>query len=273
MAKIFCTNCGKQIEEGMRFCTDCGTPVNEKILIEAEKEVADFLDITTPEAIVKDVEKPAEIKVEEEKNKKNTNAPKASKKRSAETKAEEIKAALGAEPEQTPVLEKAVEASSEIEQTFEPAAAPPVTPFIHEPMHRTPAVIEEEEAAPKDRPLKKGTKEDIDAPKDKYGIITTGGYIGICLLLLIPVVNLLLLIIWACGGCKKYNKRNLARSALILMLVCLAIAVIAMIVCHFMLISSTGHGLFEYIAAMFNPNAHPEVMKIITNVFKSALGI
>ncbi|MEG1304366.1 MAG: zinc ribbon domain-containing protein, partial [Oscillospiraceae bacterium] len=71
MAKIFCTNCGKQIEEGMRFCTDCGTPVNEKILIEAEKEVADFLDITTPEAIVKDVEKPAEIKVEEEKNKKN----------------------------------------------------------------------------------------------------------------------------------------------------------------------------------------------------------
>ena len=53
----------------------------------------------------------------------------------------------------------------------------------------------------------------------KYAPITTGGYIGIFFLMLIPVVNLILLIVWACGGCKKVNKRNFARAALILCLI------------------------------------------------------
>jgi hypothetical protein len=35
------------------------------------------------------------------------------------------------------------------------------------------------------------------------------------LLLAIPALNLLLLIIWACGGCRKRNKRNLARAILL----------------------------------------------------------
>ena len=49
--------------------------------------------------------------------------------------------------------------------------------------------------------------------------ITTAGYLGIFLLMAIPVVNLLLLIIWACGGCRKVNKRNFARAAWILILI------------------------------------------------------
>lgn len=51
----------------------------------------------------------------------------------------------------------------------------------------------------------------------KYDPITTGGYIGIMLLMCIPFVGLILMIIWAFGGCKKVNKRNLARASLIMM--------------------------------------------------------
>ena len=45
--------------------------------------------------------------------------------------------------------------------------------------------------------------------------VSTGGYFGIMFLLMIPLLNLLLLIIWACGGCRKVNKRNFARAVLL----------------------------------------------------------
>ena len=45
--------------------------------------------------------------------------------------------------------------------------------------------------------------------------VSTGGYFGIMFLLMIPLLNLLLLIIWACGGCRKVNKRNYARAVLL----------------------------------------------------------
>lgn len=37
--------------------------------------------------------------------------------------------------------------------------------------------------------------------------------------MLIPIVNLILLIVWACGGCKKVNQVNLARAMLVLLLI------------------------------------------------------
>lgn len=49
--------------------------------------------------------------------------------------------------------------------------------------------------------------------------ISTGEYIGIFLLMIVPLVNLICLLIWACGGCKKVNKRNLARAMLVLILI------------------------------------------------------
>lgn len=49
--------------------------------------------------------------------------------------------------------------------------------------------------------------------------ISTGSYIGILLLLLIPIVNLICVIIWACGGSRKRNKTNLARALLVWMLI------------------------------------------------------
>ena len=49
--------------------------------------------------------------------------------------------------------------------------------------------------------------------------ISTGAYIGIFFLLMLPVINIILLIIWACGGCNKKNKTNLSRALLVWMLI------------------------------------------------------
>ncbi len=53
----------------------------------------------------------------------------------------------------------------------------------------------------------------------KYEPISTWGYIGIFLLTCIPIVGLIFTIIWAFGGCRKINKRNMARASLILTLI------------------------------------------------------
>lgn len=64
------------------------------------------------------------------------------------------------------------------------------------------------------------------APGSKYEPITTGGYIGIMLLMCIPIVGIILAIVWAFGGCKKVNKRNLARATLIMMVIGLILSLI-----------------------------------------------
>ncbi|MBQ2816861.1 MAG: zinc ribbon domain-containing protein [Clostridia bacterium] len=60
----------------------------------------------------------------------------------------------------------------------------------------------------------------------KYEPITTGGYIGIMLLMCIPIVGFVLMIVWAVGGCQKVNKRNLARASLIMTAIGLIISLI-----------------------------------------------
>ena len=57
----------------------------------------------------------------------------------------------------------------------------------------------------------------------KYEPITTGGYIGIMLLMCIPIVGQILMIIWAFAA-RKVNKRSLARASLIMMVVMLIIS-------------------------------------------------
>lgn len=79
---------------------------------------------------------------------------------------------------------------------------------------------------------------DAPAPGSKYELITTGGYIGIMFLMCIPVIGLLLMIIWACGGCRKLQKRNLARASLIMMAISLVLSLI---------IGFAGKKLFESI--------------------------
>ena len=60
--------------------------------------------------------------------------------------------------------------------------------------------------------------------------MSTGGFIGIFLLMLIPIVNLILLIVWACGGCRKVNQTNLARAMLVLMLIGIVLSMLLALV-------------------------------------------
>lgn len=110
----FCTNCGKQVADGVKFCTSCGTPM------------ASYIPPAPPPA-----------------------------------------------------------------QTAPPQAAP----VPQQPVYAVPVTVRQEEP------------------------ISTGEYIGIFLLMIVPLVNLICLLIWACGGCKKVNKRNLARAMLVLILI------------------------------------------------------
>ena len=63
-------------------------------------------------------------------------------------------------------------------------------------------------------------------PESKYEPVTTGGFIGIMLLMLIPIVNIILLLVWACGGCRKVNQANFARAMLIILLIGIILSVV-----------------------------------------------
>jgi NADH:ubiquinone oxidoreductase subunit 3 (subunit A) len=63
-----------------------------------------------------------------------------------------------------------------------------------------------------------GNWKDIRPAKGShYAPIGSLEFFGIFLLLLIPVVNIILLLVWAFGGCKKINKRNFARAYLVML--------------------------------------------------------
>lgn len=76
-------------------------------------------------------------------------------------------------------------------------------------------------------------EKDMRPPKGtRYAPMGVGAFLGMILLMMIPVVNLILLIVWACGGCRNQNKRNYARAMLILMAIVfiLDIALMALLV-------------------------------------------
>lgn len=112
--------------------------------------------------------------------------------------------------------------------TEQQVAAPPVQPV--QPVQQTATV--QPPPAPQPVPVQPAAQPAVQqplyaappppvAPAAVYQEepISTGSYIGIFLLLMIPVVNLVCLIVWACGGCAKRNKTNMARALLVWMLI------------------------------------------------------
>ena len=85
------------------------------------------------------------------------------------------------------------------------------------------------------KPEEPAPAENADKPgkKSKWDIITTKGYVGINLLMAIPGIGLILTIIWACGGCRKYAKRNYARAALIFIAIGILLLIAAALVIRF----------------------------------------
>lgn len=73
-----------------------------------------------------------------------------------------------------------------------------------------------------------GTGNTFNPPvkETRYEPLSVGAFIGITFLMMIPVVNLILLIVWACGGAKNPNTRNYARASLIMMVVYIVLFII-----------------------------------------------
>lgn len=75
----------------------------------------------------------------------------------------------------------------------------------------------------------------------KYEPITTGGYIGIMLLMCIPIVGQILTIVWAFGGCRKINKRNLARAMLVFLVISIVLSVILFFIGRWVMDAATSY--------------------------------
>ncbi|MBP3595090.1 MAG: zinc ribbon domain-containing protein [Lachnospiraceae bacterium] len=111
------------------------------------------------------------------------------------------------------------ECGNKIEAAATPAEAAvteEVTEEVKEPVYQQPV-----QPQPVVQPVQQAPKTDAK-PEGKYALISTGGFIGITLLMCIPLLGQLLLIIWALGGCKKKQKTYYARACLILMIISIA---------------------------------------------------
>lgn len=73
-------------------------------------------------------------------------------------------------------------------------------------------------------------------------VISTGGWIGTLLLMFIPIVNIILLIVWAASSDENPNRRNFARAYLVMMLVSIILGVI-----FFFVVGAGFAGLAEYL--------------------------
>ena len=140
----FCTECGTNVPDDVKFCTACGKPMG------AAPQTQPVMAGTSPQA---------------------AHPPRAA-------------TAVTAPPQAWP--------------------APPSAPV-------TPQGVGQEAPPPKG---------------SKYEPITTGGYIGIMLLMCIPIVGQILMIVWACGGCRKVGKKSLARASLIMLVVGLVLSLV-----------------------------------------------
>ncbi len=103
---------------------------------------------------------------------------------------------------------------------------PTPVPTPAPPPIQTPTPAPAPAPTPTPTPTQKQPDDEAPPKGSKYEPISTGGYVGILLLMCLPVIGLVLAIIWACGGCTKINKRNLSRAYLIFMAVSLVISII-----------------------------------------------
>ncbi len=84
--------------------------------------------------------------------------------------------------------------------------------------------------------------------KSEWATIGTWGWIGILLLLQIPILNFILVLVWSFGGARKNVKQTFARAILVLGLVSSIISIAAIL---YMLISGNVGGITSLIKSLF----------------------
>lgn len=192
----YCINCGMKLADGVRFCTGCGTSVPSAEATEVSPPQNEPIETTAGQTQAPTLGASAEVV--------QSVAP--------------VPQPVYTPPAQQPTV------------PVYPVAVPAGTPVYtssataQQPRHTPPATSVGPVYAA-GMPNVQGVEPPPPAGS-RYAPVTTGGFIGIFLLMLIPVVNFILLIVWACGGCRKVNKTNLARAMLVLMLLGAALALL-----------------------------------------------
>ena len=127
-------------------------------------------------------------------------------------------------------IQNTVEASPAEELPEEPAFLPviPEEPVLSD----SPALTEEADESPAEDPVpsieltRKEEKPSADGP---WAGISTLGWIGIKLLISVPIVGAVFVIVWSFGGCRKNVKKTFSRATLILALINAIICVVSLI--------------------------------------------
>lgn len=88
---------------------------------------------------------------------------------------------------------------------------------------------EEAQCEPEDKLQVKTDVSDYEEYYDDpaYDVLSSAQYMGTVLMMGIPVIGWLATLIWALGGTKNFNRRNLARGVLLTFLIVAAVLVIA----------------------------------------------
>ena len=199
-----CPNCGVSLPEGSRFCPECGTKLEAApAVITADTPVPEP-ELTLPEAPVMDVPVPEIPALEPE-----IPAP-------AEAPAPVFEAAP-VEPKPAPAPVYAPPAPEAPKP--QPAPVPPVyqQPAPAAPVYTPPA-----------------PESDKPGKKSKFAPMTSWGMAIQLILMNIPVIGFFLMVIWACGGCRKIARRNLARANLILLILAIIVVIIGALLARFL---------------------------------------
>ncbi|MBO7405912.1 MAG: zinc ribbon domain-containing protein [Clostridia bacterium] len=230
METKFCENCGAKMPIESKFCTECGTPFPKA---EPKKE-------EPAPAVEAEPEKPAEPAEPAEAAETPYEAP-------IELPARDPEPVIPAAPippvtpnpapaqpqPQTQPVQQPYGQPAQPAQPVRPAPQPaqPAQPVRPAPQPQQTAYAQPVKPAPTayGTPVYGAAAVDPEITKEsvkgtKYEPVSALGWFGIFLLVGIPLVGPLLVIIWACCGCRKQNKRTFARGILISWLVGLIIA-------------------------------------------------
>ena len=203
-----CPNCGASVPEGSRFCIECGAKLEAApAIITADTPVPEP-ELTLPEVPEMDVPVPEVPAVEPE----FSPAP-----------VTEAVPAPAEEPAPAPVFDPAPQSAP----VFTPPAAEAPKPAPVPPVYQQPAPA---------APVYQQPAPDADKPgkKSKYAPMTSWGMAIQLILMAIPFVGFVLMVVWACGGCRKIARRNLARANLILLIIAIVLTIVAALLARFL---------------------------------------